>query len=355
MFARYLAPPLTDHANLVSLDLPGFGGSDALPTYSPDDVLNTITSAIALLKDRHLDLGDVDKPGQCILVGHDWGGVISSRLAMETQGLIDRLVIMNAPIPKLFSDHLHSGITTCGICLRTWWQNWSNTQALHDAREAIRPVLKQLFRSNYVFLFGLPFFGMRYFQFVIEHVIGFCHRAAAKEHIASWASWSQASSIGPGVNECTVTGQAPSYGEDVVKRAMAHPRGDWDTRMRLYQENLFSGDWTLQVQQADHGVKQVEEGEKMGLQYPASIVFGLQDLALDYRTCVKDVETLFRSPTSKQKDGNNIILMEDCGHWSPLEDTGMKVLRGLLLELLGVSTHEDGATEKQPSVRRSDF
>lgn len=92
LFTRQLRSPLASKAKLVALDLPGCGGSDSLSTYGPNQVLNAVAEAIVLLKKRYLK-----SPSQrCILVGHDWGGVVGFRLAAETERLIDNLITLNS-------------------------------------------------------------------------------------------------------------------------------------------------------------------------------------------------------------------------------------------------------------------
>jgi pimeloyl-ACP methyl ester carboxylesterase len=100
-----LRSSLANDAYLVSLDLPGFGGSDGLPSYGPDQVLTTIYLAIQALRHRHgLEKTSSDtSTGQCIVVGHDWGGVIASRIAAQTEGLIDHLVMVNSTFVSCIS------------------------------------------------------------------------------------------------------------------------------------------------------------------------------------------------------------------------------------------------------------
>jgi len=80
-------------AQLVALDLPGCGGSDDLRKYGPDEMLNAVGEAIALLKARYLMGGD--RRSECMLASHDWGGFISYRIAAETVGLVNRVVAIN--------------------------------------------------------------------------------------------------------------------------------------------------------------------------------------------------------------------------------------------------------------------
>ena len=83
---------------MVALDLPGYGGSDSLSKYGPNEVLDAVAEAIVMLRKRHLLSPDGEiGNGFCMLVGHDWGGIVASRIAMETKGLIDCVVLLNAP------------------------------------------------------------------------------------------------------------------------------------------------------------------------------------------------------------------------------------------------------------------
>src|SRR5262249_33835635 len=46
--------------------------------------------------------------GRATVVGHDWGGVIAWRLAMDRPELVERLVILNAPHPGAFLRELRN-------------------------------------------------------------------------------------------------------------------------------------------------------------------------------------------------------------------------------------------------------
>jgi len=61
--------------------------------YGPSVMLNAIAEAIMLLKSRHTRADGT--AARCVLVAHDWGGVIGSRLAAETTGVIDELIMVN--------------------------------------------------------------------------------------------------------------------------------------------------------------------------------------------------------------------------------------------------------------------
>lgn len=85
----------------MALDLPGYGGSDGLNHYGAKDVLNAVVEGVMQLKRRYLRSTD-DKECLCILVGHDWGGALSYRIAAETAHLVNRIVIINSMHVSIF-------------------------------------------------------------------------------------------------------------------------------------------------------------------------------------------------------------------------------------------------------------
>jgi pimeloyl-ACP methyl ester carboxylesterase len=88
---------------ILALDLPGFGGSDDLEEYGANAVMNVVVEAVGTLKQRYLwYMRDEGADVKCILVGHDWGGLIAYRVAAETEGLVDRVVAINTAYVSLF-------------------------------------------------------------------------------------------------------------------------------------------------------------------------------------------------------------------------------------------------------------
>ena len=84
----------------VAPDLRGFNLSDKPPAI--DDY-----RASAIIEDvrqlaRHLNGG-----GKFVLVAHDWGGAIAWAFAMRYPDLLEKLIIINAPHPAVFSDLLN--------------------------------------------------------------------------------------------------------------------------------------------------------------------------------------------------------------------------------------------------------
>ena len=78
------------------MDLPGYGGSDSLAKYSPENVLEAIAAFILGIREKHHAEG-----AKVALVTHDWGGIIGARLASEAPQLADRFIIMSAVLVRL--------------------------------------------------------------------------------------------------------------------------------------------------------------------------------------------------------------------------------------------------------------
>lgn len=94
---------LRRNATLVAVDLPGFGGSDSFPHYGAFDVLESLTEFIIAMREQYLgmndaDSGQADDPADRVfIVGHDWGCVLSYRLAAEAPSLAHRFILTNGP------------------------------------------------------------------------------------------------------------------------------------------------------------------------------------------------------------------------------------------------------------------
>src|ERR687883_250801 len=90
---RYQIPFFAEHFKVVAPDMRGYGDTEKpneISEYKIDKVVKDIVELIhSLSKER------------AIVVGHDWGGVISWSIAMNEPSVVEKLVIMNAPHPGL--------------------------------------------------------------------------------------------------------------------------------------------------------------------------------------------------------------------------------------------------------------
>ncbi|XP_056108518.1 epoxide hydrolase 3 [Rhinichthys klamathensis goyatoka] len=93
---RYQMNEFSRNYHTVALDLRGCGDSDApdrLEEYSLETLLYDIRDTID-------ELGHT----RCILVGHDWGGMLAWHFALERPDMVQLLIVMNAPHPASWLD-----------------------------------------------------------------------------------------------------------------------------------------------------------------------------------------------------------------------------------------------------------
>jgi hypothetical protein len=101
---RYIvsSSSLQSAATLVVIDLPGYGGSDTLDKYSATNILESLTEFIIAIRAKYgIDTETGNNQRRTIIVGHDWGCVISTRLAAEAPQLADRFIVTNGPVVRI--------------------------------------------------------------------------------------------------------------------------------------------------------------------------------------------------------------------------------------------------------------
>ncbi|TKA80483.1 hypothetical protein B0A55_02312 [Friedmanniomyces simplex] len=338
---------------LVALDLPGFGGSDDLGHYGPDEMLNTVSEAIVRLKAQYLI---DDYRSRCLLVGHDWGGLLSYRIAAETLGLVHRVVAVNigyaGQMPVV-------GRNKGKLALSAW--------------QSVAPLLTQMLTSSYIFMFNLPYAIFTIMPLrTLEYLLDWCHREGHHRHkVASkpghvsevFLAESRASSFGPSSAECTSRNRKDkTYSAAVLARATTSPPGNWLQRIRLYREGLTSGKWTLAPELQRY--RPAAEDEEETFKCPVTVLFGLQDPALDPRVVLDGVERYFTgatkvatrdgghekqgTSTASDEGASHIVRLHGCGHWSLLENPiGSGTLEKTLVCLLSQNNEADqGSLER---------
>lgn len=142
------------------------------------------------------------------------------------------------------------------------------------------------------------------------------------------------------------------YGQSVLARSEMNPPGDWDQRVRLYSDGLLRGDWTpsfpalrerdgpsvkepLQDSSSRHSGKYDDDWQ---FHCPVSIIFGLQDVALDPSVVLDGIERHFLNESddpliSSAMAEDRITRIRSCGHWSLLEDEGSEALDRVLARI----------------------
>jgi pimeloyl-ACP methyl ester carboxylesterase len=103
------SPSLRQAASLVAIDLPGYGGSESLDEYNATNVLEKLTELIITLRTQYgVDSSEESNKKRTIVVAHDWGCVLSMRLAAEAPALAHRFILSNGPTVCSTSSHPQS-------------------------------------------------------------------------------------------------------------------------------------------------------------------------------------------------------------------------------------------------------
>ena len=97
---RYQIPAFAEYYTVVALDLRGYNDSDKpsdINAYALSELVKDVSGVITGLGYE-----------RCILVGHDWGGVIAWSVAYAHSDQLEKLIILNCPHPQRWLDGLSS-------------------------------------------------------------------------------------------------------------------------------------------------------------------------------------------------------------------------------------------------------
>ncbi|KAK8153668.1 Alpha/Beta hydrolase protein [Phyllosticta citrichinensis] len=261
----------------VALDLPGYGGSDSLPVYNADNVLETVTAFVLGMRERCIQEEDDDR-GQVVIVSHDWGAVVASRLASEAPQLADHYIMTSAPIVPLAINNIMTRLASSQRMLHTWTKEPLRLTLLRNAFRTVEPVLSQIRKSSYVFAFRLPVPLIRIISYLTGTTyLGLVHTIAAQGLSASvaqkptYAIEALASSLGPSPSQCvappaasssssslsttdanpsppdTTTPSSLAYPPSVAARARS-PTASWLHATAYYRDGLAVARWTKSLQ-----------------------------------------------------------------------------------------------------------
>lgn len=95
---RDVIPRLATRFRVIAPDMRGYGDSDKPPRvrdYRIDALTADVAGLIAAIGEK-----------KAHVVGHDWGGAVAWDVAMRRPEVVDRLAVLNAPHPKIFSRKL---------------------------------------------------------------------------------------------------------------------------------------------------------------------------------------------------------------------------------------------------------
>lgn len=204
---------------------------------------------------------------------------------------------------------------------------WRSLPVLRKAFLALKPVLRQLKLSEYIFAFHLPIPLVRYlgtggnYSFLKE-----IHKLAAGkvgEYTMRDAQVSMASTLGPGVQECkTMTADQERYSESVSRRAKS---GNFIDITSYYREGAARGTWhkSLETISALHNIWPYEprrtssgtgvfDSAPASLKANATVIWGKEDPALDSHLALEGIANYLVR-------GSQVIVLPRSGHFTPLE------------------------------------
>ncbi|KAF2634873.1 alpha/beta-hydrolase [Massarina eburnea CBS 473.64] len=315
---------------LIAVDLPGYGGSDALPKYGANEVLDTLTDFILAMRTRFLK-----EEAKMVVVSHDWGGLIAARLASEANQLADRFVIASACIPQHATSNAFAKLNPAKQMLHTYVQRpWKNFSLLKNAYRTLTPVLSQIGRSFYIFCFNLPYplstFWATFGNYWLLFATNKCQAGLLKpngtwkrEPTTSEVATFRAMSSGPGIAQFEAAhGKYP----DAVRKRI----GDFgmSEKIRVYREGLFLGTWEKSLETvvalSEIPVSEARSGSGSGgnlfgngpvgaLRAPTTVVFGEHDVGFEKRIALDGIDDYL--PKRSQ-----VLYLYGAGHWIPHED-----------------------------------
>ncbi|KAK7108407.1 epoxide hydrolase 4-like [Littorina saxatilis] len=137
---RYQLKEFRDSYRVVAIDQRGYGDSDQPSSVSSYDITKLVTD----IKNLVSALGYK----KCVLVGHDWGGVVTWNVAQRHPEIVDKLIVMNCPTALAYAKLTQS-----------------------------KGGFSQLKKSWYMFFFQLPwlpevYIGMRDFLLLEQVLLG---------------------------------------------------------------------------------------------------------------------------------------------------------------------------------------
>jgi epoxide hydrolase 4 len=107
---RHQIPVLAEHYMVVAPDLRGYNESDKprrVKDYRITHLVEDVTGLIGSFGEQ-----------RAIVAGHDWGGAIAWALALTRPEMVEKLITLNIPHPRMFVQHL---LTNPRQLARSWY------------------------------------------------------------------------------------------------------------------------------------------------------------------------------------------------------------------------------------------
>lgn len=253
--------------------------------------------------------------------------------------------------------------------LREWKRHPRSIKLLKKSFGSFAPLLRQLGKSGYVFVFNLPrpladaWGPMGNFWFY-----GICTRMATMSQVPNPEL--MASCVGPSLEECKTAGKTTkdnAVAEDLKEEPLQYPPevarravgGGWSSKINFYRDGLFFKRWDKSMEtlwaltqeeqgeslaanrRSSAGAALFDSGPKGSLKAKATIIWGAKDPAGESRVALEGVEDYLAR-------GSQILSLEKTGHWIPIEKDGKVVLEEV------VKWAVDGERQKLKEVVTAD-
>ncbi|KAJ0422407.1 hypothetical protein BJY00DRAFT_300251 [Aspergillus carlsbadensis] len=321
---------LQESATVVAVDLPGYGGSQNLDRYSATAVLENLTEFIIAMRTKYgIDSDTKTHQQRTIIVAHDWGCLLSFRLATDAPQLADRFIVSNGPLMPLVVSNIGRCLSTSSKMFQSFLRSPIRSRSLlFNAAKTLRPIFQQMHASGYIFIFQLP-------QLLVDYLGSGGNASFLKLiHKMSWgkqeftftdAAECMASSIGPSAHEGeTRTANGEGYAESTVKRGglvnffdMCRYYRDGTSRSRWNKSietiaSLHSIAQETGIRRASSGAGVFDDGPEGALKARTTIIWGRKDLALTPQLCLDGISDYLGLDSQ-------VIDLPRSAHFTPLE------------------------------------
>ncbi|KAF2875460.1 Alpha/Beta hydrolase protein [Massariosphaeria phaeospora] len=336
------SPNLQSHV-LIAVDLPGFGGSDGLKHYGPEEVLEALTAFILAMQEQYLR-----SEGKLVMVTHDWGGIVGARLASEAKQLAHHWILAGAVIPKQLEYTANTHAASAKQMLHTWTRTPLNTRLLKNALATLSAVRSQIGRSFYIFIFNLPWPLATFFATMGNFwLVRIMHSVAAgvlvkgkltRPMTPAEAGEFMAQTGGPGTAQ--ITASSAAYSDELLDRTRDYGMRE---KIHYYREGLLLSPWEKSLEtvvalseippnaHSSSASGLFDDGPPGALKVPATLIHGKDDSAFETKLA-------FEGLSDYLVKGSQVLVVGEGGHWLPLEKGGGRVMEETLVWALNEET-----------------
>ncbi|OOF97118.1 hypothetical protein ASPCADRAFT_3735 [Aspergillus carbonarius ITEM 5010] len=300
--------------------------SDSFENYSATNVLESLTEFVIAIRAKYgVDTEAGPRQKKLTIVAHDWGCVISMRLAAEAPQLADRFILTNGPLPRHSTSNVRRLISTSVKMVKTASHDPVRSRAMFSkAFSTLGPVFRQVWRSKYIFAFQLPMFLVRYLgRGGYYSFLKIIHRSSygRREFTSQDAAECLASTMGPSTAESnTQTADGEEYPASLKNERAP---SSFQHMACYYRDGTSIARWNKSVEtitdlhsiasvSGSNGTGLFDDGPKGALKASATILWGKADIALEPQICLDGISDYLVTDSQ-------LVELPLSGHFTPLE------------------------------------